>query len=239
MNEKFEPKVGHKGATPIQAIGTVLSVDENGYIKSESFVEKIPADWRLIIDDIVKAYTKNIPDQVHSIYVKGSVGRGTPIENVSDIDCVTLVTGSVDELNLSWMPDLQKTLKEKYPFCADFDLPHKNVEDIVSGRNKIAPVLLKTMAVCVYGDNIIPDLPKVKPGKDSLIASRNYGDFINKKLDLFASGEVENVKRQCKVIMKRILRAGFELVMERDQTFTRDLYPCYKIFSKYYPEKEE
>lgn len=239
MNEEIEPKIKYKDALQIQAIGTVLSVDEAGYIKSESAVEKIPSAWRLIVDDIIEAYTKNIPDQVHSIYVKGSVSRGTPIENVSDIDCVTLVTGSADELDLSWLSDLQKTLKEKYPFCTDFDLSHKNVEDIISGRNKIAPVLLKTMATCVYGDDIIPDLPKVKPGKGSLIVSRNYGSFLDKKLQLFASGEIEDIKMQCKVIMKRILRAGFELVMERDQTFTRDLYPCYKIFSKYYPEKEE
>jgi len=26
--------------------------------------------------------------------------------------------------------------------------------------------------------------------------------------------------------------------MEKEKCFTRDLYPCYKLFSKYYPEKE-
>jgi len=108
MIKKFEPKVGHQDSTQIQDIGTILSVDEAGYIKSESAIEKIPLNWRLIIDDIIGAYTKNIPDQIHSIYVKGSVGRGTPIDNVSDIDCVTIVTGSVDELDLSWISDLKK-----------------------------------------------------------------------------------------------------------------------------------
>lgn len=39
--------------------------------------------------------------------------------------------------------------------------------------------------------------------------------------------------------MKRIVRQGFILVMARERVFTRDLYPCYKIFSKYYPEKEK
>jgi hypothetical protein len=27
--------------------------------------------------------------------------------------------------------------------------------------------------------------------------------------------------------------------MERDQTYTQDLYPSYEIFSEYYPEKQE
>ena len=39
--------------------------------------------------------------------------------------------------------------------------------------------------------------------------------------------------------MKRILRTAFELVMEKEESFTRDLYPCYELFSKNYPEKEK
>ena len=35
-----------------------------------------------------------------------------------------------------------------------------------------------------------------------------------------------------------MLRTGFELVMERANKYTRDLYPCYKAFADYYPEKE-
>ena len=38
--------------------------------------------------------------------------------------------------------------------------------------------------------------------------------------------------------MKVIIRTGFELVMEMENQYTVDLYPCYKAFSKYYPEKE-
>ena len=39
--------------------------------------------------------------------------------------------------------------------------------------------------------------------------------------------------------MKRILRTGFELVMGREQKYTRDLYPCYESFIKYYPQKKD
>ena len=37
--------------------------------------------------------------------------------------------------------------------------------------------------------------------------------------------------------MKRILRAGYELVMEKEKGYTRDLYPCYAGFTKYFPEQ--
>ena len=42
----------------------------------------------------------------------------------------------------------------------------------------------------------------------------------------------------CKAIMKIIIRVGFELIIEKEQQFTPDLYLCYKTFSKYYPTKE-
>ena len=38
--------------------------------------------------------------------------------------------------------------------------------------------------------------------------------------------------------MKKILRTGFSLVMEKEKAFTRDLYPSYQLFSKYYPDQE-
>jgi len=38
--------------------------------------------------------------------------------------------------------------------------------------------------------------------------------------------------------MKIIVRTGLALVITKENTYTRDLYPAYKMFSKYYPEKE-
>jgi hypothetical protein len=38
--------------------------------------------------------------------------------------------------------------------------------------------------------------------------------------------------------MKRLIRTGFELVMEQEQTYTRDLYPCYAAFSRHFPAQE-
>jgi len=38
--------------------------------------------------------------------------------------------------------------------------------------------------------------------------------------------------------MKIIVRAGLALVITKENIYTRDLYPAYKVFSKYFPEKE-
>jgi hypothetical protein len=41
----------------------------------------------------------------------------------------------------------------------------------------------------------------------------------------------------CTAIMKRFLRAGFELVMERERAYTRDLYFCHEAFARHCPER--
>ena len=39
-------------------------------------------------------------------------------------------------------------------------------------------------------------------------------------------------------MMKAFLRAAMLLVMKRQRAYTRDLYPSYQCFSRYYPAKE-
>jgi hypothetical protein len=50
--------------------------------------------------------------------------------------------------------------------------------------------------------------------------------------------DAATVKAWCQWIMKRLVRTGFELLMEQEQTYTRDLYPCYVAFSRHFPAQE-
>ena len=224
----------------IKKIGTILKVSNNGYIISKSDRKKILPPWSLLVTDIVNEYRINHTDSLHSIYVKGSIARGTPIPNISDIDTLTLFKGNVENLDFNWINSFNAHLQSKYPFCTGFDLVNKGADDVIAGKNKIAPILLKTMAVCVYGIDLIPSLPEVKPGKGAFVTTWGYRKYINNNIKVLnGQDRIDNLDLQCKWIMKRILRTGFELVMERSQSYTRDLYPSYEIFSNYYPEKEK
>jgi len=50
--------------------------------------------------------------------------------------------------------------------------------------------------------------------------------------------DAATVKAWCQWIMKRLVRTGFELIMEQEQTYTCDLYPCYVAFSRHFPAQE-
>ncbi|MFP7479387.1 hypothetical protein [Terribacillus saccharophilus] len=59
------------------------------------------------------------------------------------------------------------------------------------------------------------------------------------KEDLKDNEDKEDILDCCTWIMKIIIRAGLALIMEEEKQYTRDLYPAYEAFSRYYPEKKE
>ena len=224
----------------VRNIGTVLKTDENGFVISQSSPEKIQPPWVAPVEDIKKVYLDNLgEDTVHSIYIKGSVSRGTPIEDVSDIDALAVVYSSTEELNLDWIRQEADRLRLEYPYSTDFDFAVIPYEEVVSGKRRVARCLLKVSSACIYGDDLAEQLPRVKPGPDCFICSRNIGKYVEKKIELLEdkTKEIDPVS-QSKWVAKYLIRAAFELVMEREKVFTRDLYPSYEMFSKYYPEKE-
>lgn len=72
----------------------------------------------------------------------------------------------------------------------------------------------------------------------------NHAFLLEKRIDqtveaLKNTNNPTRTQQSCTWIMKRIVRTGCELVMERSQKYTRDLYPCYELFAEYYPEKSD
>ena len=116
---------------------------------------------------------------------------------------------------------------EKFPFVNDIEMHDQTMESLVQ-----VPVqfMFKTQCVCIYGEDIVPDLPRFKIDMNAIAHSRSLKKDIQDTLE---------GNHSCGWIMKRIVRVGLEICMIEEQVYTRDLFPCYQVFSKYYPEWEE
>lgn len=219
----------------IQEIGTILCTDEQGYLVSESSMAKITDPWREVVDVCAQKFQQELGEDFHSLYIRGSIARGTAVEGVSDIDGIVLTKTDPSEVDWSWRPPMRLEMLENYPFLKGVDFGQASAESVLSGQNKVRAFLLKAMSVCVAGEDIIPQLPKVKPGRDALVVRWKFNEKIQSD---YLAGPEYTIRHRTKHVGKQILRAGMELVMEREQAYSRDLYPCYAMFSKYYPEKE-
>jgi hypothetical protein len=103
-------------------------------------------------------------------------------------------------------------------------------------RSQIA-MLIATQSVCLWGEDIRKALGKYKPGKAVMLEYRWVAQDVNEWIAKIKEGKAWKIG-DFRSFMKTIIRAGFELVMERDGRYTRDLYPAYQAFSTFYPKRE-
>jgi predicted nucleotidyltransferase len=242
----------------ILEIGQVLEPDDKGFIINQSNLDKIVDPWWLVVEAVKEGYINNLGDKAHSIYIRGSVARGQAREQISDVDSLAVVHGK--QPNLAWGAGLSKELAERFPFCAGVEivcLPYDELLHADDNVNASWRMMLKTQCVCIFGEDLTARLPAYRPGADMVVHADDVRRPIERLSDdlralaligklpfsarffkFLSDGCRPVVRLGCAEIMKRIIRAGFEVVMEEEGVYTRDLYPCYKIFSKHFPEKE-
>lgn len=201
-------------------------------------MDKIQLQWLPAVEKVKEAYIKHFGDNLHSVYIRGSVAKGQAIENISDIDSFAVVTLPYEKVDMAWADLFKEELISEYPFVTGVEtgiIPLDELND-----HKGDQIMIKTQAICMYGKNLADEIPAMKPGKETaqhIFFIKN--EIIRTKEWLNSQHSAEEVMRKCTWIMKRILRSGFELVMERSRKYTRDLYPCYEGFSEYYPEQKD
>jgi uncharacterized protein len=219
---------------PIREIGRFFDTDAEGYLVNPASKEKIQEEWLPVVLDIVEGYKAQYGDALHSVYVRGSVAKGDAVAGVSDIDTFAYVQLSRDKIETKWKTLFEQELMKKYPFVQGVELGVDPLETASEDR------ILLLQSACVFGNDLGSEMPKVKVGKDTLGHVYTFSGNL-KWFDEWASKpqEKEEIKKSCIWLMKRFLRTGLELTMERAGRYTRDLYPSYKLFSEYYPEKEK
>lgn len=167
------------------------------------------------------------------------MANGKAIEGISDIDTLAVITKDIDK---SWIKPIRKTLDAKFTFSTGVEFSFLKYDELLNSDNLAGyKFLIKTQSFCIYGEDLSDEIKNFKADKETaniLIPKNLKIVFENTIKGIVDNPDREDILEWCRWVMKRILRAGFVLVMDQEKVFTRDLYPSYKIFSKYYPEKE-
>lgn len=227
----------------IKKHGSYLGIDKNGFVIPLATVNLVQSKWKNLIDDVVRFYIAQFGNQLHSVYIRGSVAKGDAVDGISDLDSFAILNNDAEDLNLTASEHFQKSMNSKYPFCSHIEITFINKKfinrDFPPRKRSIWAELIKTQSICVYGENLAIEI-------ESFILEDMIGHsyFIEKELEKLPKifdeekDKSKDIIDTCIWITRRILRSGFDLVMVREQRFTRDLYLCYESFSKYYPEKK-
>lgn len=222
----------------VKRVGGYLEVDEQGYLKKAADVSRIQEPWLTPVEAVRQAYLDRYGNTLHSIYIRGSVAKGRAIEGVSDIDSLAVFREDrFDEPDGAWERDVEEDIEARFPNVGGAELICVPMERATT-RDNIYAFTIKVEAACIYGEDLASQMHGYKPGPDMAFQMR----YFHSHLDIFKR-EYPRESEQEKVltlvwIMRRFLRLGMELVMERERRYTRDLYPCYESFAKHYPNKK-
>jgi predicted nucleotidyltransferase len=221
----------------IKPIGAVLQSDVEGNIVSLSSAKQMQPRWRALADQMTEVCQSALGDTLHSVYVRGSASRGEAIEAVSDLDLIVVVTKPLTDEQWAMIRQGRTELEEKSKFCTKIETGVELLSEIINGTGGSIKTL-KIYSACIYGQSIIDALPPVKMDRTAVRGTFKFNKEIKLRLARIESGEIKFTRQACAWMMKRILRAGGALVLERECVYARDLYPCYELFSKHYPAQE-
>lgn len=221
----------------IQKIGNYYDLDTDGYIINPAAQEKIQEEWRPVVEAIQEAYISAFKDSVLSVYVRGSVAKGKAIQHISDVDTFCILNLKENEINWELEKVISEQIEERFPFIQKAEIACIPVEEAL--ESKADRIMIKTQSICLYGKDFSEHIKPMKPGEDIIQHLPGIENEIHRTLIwLDERHESEKIRSKCSWIMKRILRAGLELVSERTNKYTRDLYPCLEAFTMVYPDKE-
>lgn len=222
-------------------IGKLLKTDKDGFIVSLSSIGKVISPWKEALEEIKNIYLHELGDSVHSIYVRGTVSRGEAIEGVSDIDTFAVILAKPLEIDKSWVSFAKKGLESKHNFLTGVEFGFIDYKQLFDDEHFNDRFTIKTQSVCIHGEDLAQRIPPFRADiKTASHFHRNLKKVFEKaKAGIAKNHNEKNIKGWCRWVMKRIIRAGFILVMDKEQVFTRDLYPSYELFLKHFPDQEQ
>jgi len=209
-------------------------LNAEGYIINPCCTD-IQSAYRQRAETVQSTLISLMPDRLHSLYLYGSVARGTAIKGVSDLDVVILFKKKPSCEEKERLKRLETELNINTDTPVGFDIG--SIEE-VQGENQALfwQFFIKHCCSCIYGEDISRDFPHVKTSKE---LARSLNSELQNKLNiLFADTTPENRQDNVKSIAKQLIRSAYFLIIEKDKSFFSDLDSCAAAFLEHHPEKE-
>lgn len=217
--------------------GRLWQLDSEGFILNDA--RGIQPPFVAVVNAAVSAYTSHLADDIHSIYVTGSVARGLAVPGESDLNICAVLNETTDpDLVLrDWTYAAEEALLAAHDVITNVRLELVPYTFVLGDPAyfSIDAFILKTESICVWGSDLTSELLDYPISPH--IANHDIVQFVD---DLHeAIDELQayprRVRSVCHRAAKQLLHTGFSLVMLDAGVYTRDLDLSYQYFTQHYP----
>ena len=214
----------------IHPIGGYFPKDNDGFVVNPAKWENVSAKFQQLIYKLIENIPASEKEQLHSIYLRGSLPRIIDEKFIADIDLFALSAKKNMRWSYEkWALDLIHRVKKENDLKIKIEFASTSVDKDLKENYAQLAAIIKTQSVCIYGTDFSTNLPSYKPSKSLCL---NYKWLAEDLKNALGENADLSTKKDC---LKTLIRTGFEIVMERENEYTSDLYWCCQSFGKWYP----
>jgi predicted nucleotidyltransferase len=221
----------------------IKGLNDDGTIAREGRLELVPAGFAPVVDTARKAVTADFGlDRLHSVYLYGSIPRGTAITGRSDLDLLIALRDEPDHADSARARVIEAALDQQFPQINGAGILLFSTRALLSEleRHDLG-FFIACLCTPLIGDDLASQLPRYRP--NSMLARETNGDLglALPGWRLRAAETTTSMERKalCRGVARRVVRTGFTLVMPRWGGWTSDLGEAAELFGGFYPQRSE
>ena len=194
-------------------------LDPEGYIVPEADLANVQPEYRGLPEAAADLLVRELGPRLHSGYLYGSVVRGNAVPGRSDLDLVAVLWTPIEATDRLAASHVERGLVARFPVLPTAGVALTHLEEVRSPRQRYGlGVFLRDLSVCVCGEDLRPGLPRTRPSAAVAAAFNEDTPAVlaRARETLHTRPDPEAVRRACRIASKRMVQAGFAVVMARD-----------------------
>lgn len=174
----------------------------------------IQSEYKDLVDKYVDRILNEFKAKIHSIYMCGSIPKGTAQPFKSDAD-FTIICVNPKDIDYERLSNIKDRLLEEYPVVTKIDTTICSMDDVLSKPNEWG-FWVKVICVCMYGDDVGEKVPPIIISPEFILdlntETREEVDRVHRSLSNVSDHSMKT--RYIKGYSKRLIRALYSLVLE-------------------------
>lgn len=214
-------------------------LDAAGYIVSDVSEDKIDPVYLPCIRESVERLKSAFHQQLHSVYVYGSVARGDAVAVKSDLDLLVMFHGSLSPAESAELKRLAGELSQKYrALVRDVGIAVAYYDYTMDPSNYYENAFLKELSVCVYGEDLRERFGPYKLSPEiSIRFNGDIGVVLARTLKRLEAASDEDFKTITQGFVRKLIRTYYSMVMVRSRVWTTRLHEQSEIAIRHFPGK--
>ncbi|EPE60554.1 nucleotidyltransferase domain protein [Exiguobacterium sp. S17] len=214
---------------------TRLGTDEAGYVINQTDVTRIQPMFRPVLDQVIQLLREEFAEALYSVYVYGSVGRGTAVAGRSDLDVTVIVKQEVD---VDVLKRRTMLLLREHPEVIKIDYDIGLLDTVLDPVNHYEwGFWLRHMCACVEGTDLSHSFPYMKPDeRTSRALNRDLSNQLREAQVQLKTRRMTGKEKRS--LVKRMIRGAYLTINVEDQSFVSTITDSLFVLRLYFPNSE-